>query len=140
LTPFAGWLLTGIAASSGFVGLGLWDPGSDTAPPFCLVRRVLDFPCPGCGMTRALHALAHGDLAGAIAFHALAPVLAVEAVLVWVVWGLRMRGRSGYQPMAGAEVPGVIPPAASWLPLLYGNGAALVALWAGRLAAGSLPW
>ena len=33
-----------------------------SAPSVCLVRRVTGRPCPGCGMTRALSHLAHGDL------------------------------------------------------------------------------
>ncbi len=36
-----------------------------SAPSVCLVRRVTGRPCPGCGMTRALSRLAHGDLRGA---------------------------------------------------------------------------
>lgn len=36
-----------------------------SAPTVCLFRRVTGRPCPGCGMTRALSRLAHGDLRGA---------------------------------------------------------------------------
>lgn len=32
-------------------------------------------PCPGCGLTRAALALLHGDLAAALRFHPLAPLL-----------------------------------------------------------------
>ena len=138
MTPFAGWLLAGVGAATGFLGLGLWDPGSDSAPPLCLVRLLFHLPCPGCGMTRALHALAHGDLANAIVFHPLAPVLAVEAAVVWALWGLRLRSPGSLR--TGEGVSAVMPMPAWWLPLLYANGAALVALWTGRLAAGSLPW
>ena len=35
------------------------------APSVCLIRRVTGRPCPGCGMTRALSRLAHGDARGA---------------------------------------------------------------------------
>ncbi|HET9111202.1 MAG TPA: DUF2752 domain-containing protein [Ktedonobacterales bacterium] len=35
------------------------------APSVCLIRRVTGRPCPGCGMTRALSRLAHGDPRGA---------------------------------------------------------------------------
>ena len=125
---------------AGFLVLGLWNPGSDSAPPFCLVRLVFDRPCPGCGMTRALHALAQGDLARAVAFHPLAPVLVAEVAVVWSWWGLRLRRPSAELVAANHEESGVTPSAAMWLPLVYANVAALIALWAGRLAAGSLPW
>ncbi len=36
-----------------------------TAPSVCLIRRATGCPCAGCGMTRALSRLAHGDLRGA---------------------------------------------------------------------------
>lgn len=31
-----------------------------STPTVCIIRRVTGRPCPGCGMTRALSALAHG--------------------------------------------------------------------------------
>ena len=133
MTPFAAWLLAGAAGLVGGVILALWNPPGGSAPPFCLVRLVLDLPCPGCGMTRALHALANGDFAGAFRLHPLAPALAAEAAVLWGWWGIRIR------PWAGRNLGGAVPPAAHWLGLLYGNGAVFLALWAGRLAVGSLP-
>lgn len=35
----------------------------------CLFRTVLGFPCPGCGMTRALVSFLHLDFAAAAAYH-----------------------------------------------------------------------
>lgn len=43
--------------------------------PICPFAAVTHLPCPGCGLTRATLALAHGDLAHGIAMHPLAPVL-----------------------------------------------------------------
>lgn len=134
MTPFAGWLLTGAAAATAFLALGLWNLGADSAPPFCLVRLLLDLPCPGCGMTRALQALARGDLAAAVRFHPLAPALGAEAAVLWGWWGLRLWGRR-----APSRALVAVSPAAGWWTLLYANGAVFLALWAGRLAAGSLP-
>ncbi len=53
----------------------------------CLVAVLFHVPCPGCGLTRAALALAHGDFVGAFAFHplsfALVPLVgAVVAVHV----------------------------------------------------------
>ena len=51
--------------------------------PTCILRLALGVPCPACGLTRASLAVAHLDLAAAIRFHPLAPVLiAVTAVMV----------------------------------------------------------
>jgi hypothetical protein len=41
----------------------------------CFFKLVYGVPCPGCGMTRALAALAGGDLVSAIAFHPLVPIV-----------------------------------------------------------------
>lgn len=44
--------------------------------PFCPLAAVAGIPCPGCGLTRATLALAHGDLRQALALHPLVFVLA----------------------------------------------------------------
>jgi hypothetical protein len=45
----------------------------------CLLAVLFQVPCPGCGMTRALLCMLRGDMRGAVALHALSPV-----VLPWV--------------------------------------------------------
>lgn len=70
------------------VGVGLlyaFDPNSASSPfPGCLFRAFTGLYCPGCGMTRMLHALVHGDLARAASMNALAlaglPVLGTFVV------------------------------------------------------------
>ena len=44
--------------------------------PICPMAGVLGIPCPGCGLTRATLALAHGDFQRAFSFHPLVFVLA----------------------------------------------------------------
>jgi hypothetical protein len=39
-------------------------------PVICPLRAASGFPCPGCGMTRAFAALAHGHLANALMLNA----------------------------------------------------------------------
>ncbi|MGY4515192.1 DUF2752 domain-containing protein [Lysobacter sp. HA18] len=68
-------------------GVGLlyrFDPNAASSPfPGCLFRAFTGLYCPGCGMTRMLHALVHGDIAGAASMNVLAliglPVLALFA-------------------------------------------------------------
>lgn len=45
----------------------------------CAFRLWTGLPCPGCGMTRALHRLTQGDIAASFGFHPLAVVLAAGA-------------------------------------------------------------
>lgn len=63
---------------------------------FCPVYNITGHPCPGCGMTRALHLLMHGELLEAMRHHALSalllPVLAFFAFTV--IW---KRGGSWYE-------------------------------------------
>ncbi len=95
----------------------------------CMLRRLFDLPCPGCGMTRAFAALARGDLPAALGFHPWAPVVAVQAAAAWLFWG--------------AALCGALPAAARRIrprALVAGNLLALAALWLGRLATGTLPY
>lgn len=52
--------------------------------PLCLLHALTGLHCPGCGATRALHALAHGDLALALRMNALfvaaLPALAIASL------------------------------------------------------------
>ncbi|MEI9936792.1 MAG: DUF2752 domain-containing protein [Pseudomonadota bacterium] len=51
--------------------------------PFCPLASVLGVPCPGCGLTRATLALAHGDLKHALELHPL--VLVLAPLFIWAV-------------------------------------------------------
>jgi Protein of unknown function (DUF2752) len=48
----------------------------------CPIRYGLGFPCPGCGLTRAIKALVTGDWQQAIAIHAFAPLAATALGLM----------------------------------------------------------
>ena len=90
----AGLLCAGVTAAAGHALLG-WDPGAWQAwLPGCLVRAATGFPCPGCGMTRALLLLLQLRLEAALTAHPAAPVV-VAAVLVWGIrpprWSPRLR-------------------------------------------------
>ena len=102
------------AAGIGATALGagvVWyfDPTTAGFFPFCPLLRFTGFACPGCGLTRGLHALLHGDFLTALDFNALIPLfllvfgylfaslvsvavrgrgLMVEKWNLWILWGL----------------------------------------------------
>lgn len=58
-----------IAAASAY--LLIFEPGKTGFFPACPFRMITGFTCPGCGSTRGLHRLLHGDLVGAFEFNPL---------------------------------------------------------------------
>jgi hypothetical protein len=80
----------------------------------CVIATLFHFPCPGCGMTRALRLLAAGHVGASLRLHPLAaPVLAAGALLVAsTIWAtvavgspIRLhRTRSGRAAIAAAIV------------------------------------
>ena len=63
----------------------------------CWVYRTWHLYCPGCGGTRALIALAKGQLLQALWFHPIVPVTAIWASIYLASQTLwRLRGRSGW--------------------------------------------
>ncbi|MBI5835297.1 MAG: DUF2752 domain-containing protein [Armatimonadetes bacterium] len=61
------------------------DPYGLPGPLFCWFRRLTGWYCPGCGSTRALHAMMHGDLRAVLAYNVLAPVALIGAlILAWM--------------------------------------------------------
>ena len=60
-------------AALGVVGVVLFflEPGKSALLPGCLFRALTGFTCPGCGTTRALHQLVHGNFSAAFQFNPL---------------------------------------------------------------------
>lgn len=72
---------------------------------FCPIRAVTGLWCPGCGGLRAVHDLAHLDLAGAWAMNPLVVVSVPVVALLWLVWTVRSwRGT----PPRGTGLPGTL--------------------------------
>lgn len=68
--------------------------------PFCPLASVFGVPCPGCGLTRATLALAHGDLKHALELHPL--VLVLAPLFIWATSSAAIgyvRGPSGPRPV-----------------------------------------
>jgi hypothetical protein len=74
------WLTLAIGATYLF----LFEPGKTGFFPSCPFRVLTGFTCPGCGSTRGLHRLLHGDVIGAFEFNPLM-VLALPFLLYALV-------------------------------------------------------
>lgn len=86
--------VAGILALSvaGFVAAAEYLPRLRSFLPHCPVHELTSLHCPGCGSTRMLLALLHGDFATALGCNplALAFVSVMGAWGLWQVWhGLR---------------------------------------------------
>ncbi len=60
-----------LSIATGAIYLSIFEPGRSGFFPLCPFRMLTGFTCPGCGSTRALHRLLHGDLVGAFEFNPL---------------------------------------------------------------------
>lgn len=87
----------GVAALgvAGCAAIWLADP---TTPggvlPVCPSYGLFGVLCPGCGGTRMVYSLLHGDLGAAVQYNALALVALPLVIAAWGVWTLRLaRGR-----------------------------------------------
>jgi len=66
--------------------LRFFDPSKITILPVCPLFSTTGFACPGCGMTRGMHALFQGDFIKALDFNALIPLF----VLAFTYFGIAM--------------------------------------------------
>jgi hypothetical protein len=71
------WLLL----FAGAVYLFIFEPGRTGFFPVCLFRLLTGLTCPGCGTTRALHAILHGHLEAAFMLNPL--LLLASPLLVY---------------------------------------------------------
>ena len=86
--PF-GWRGVGLVLAAVLVLSACLEPAwVGRQPTLCAVRAATGVPCPGCGLTRAFVATAHGDLVGAFGFHPFGPVLFAlcAALLLGLAW------------------------------------------------------
>lgn len=81
---------TATAAVAGHAAVGLFfashDPYHTTVFPPCVILSVTGWQCPGCGGTRSLYSLFHGDLVSSLQMNPLVPTgYVVGALLVGAV-------------------------------------------------------
>ena len=63
-----------VAFVGGSAAVWAFDPSTTHFLPVCPLYAMTGFACPGCGLTRAFHALFHGDAVTALDFNALLPI------------------------------------------------------------------
>lgn len=107
----------GIAAIGAF--MHVWDPNQPSIAPSCPFLTLTGFYCPGCGSTRTIHALAHGDLVTAMERNPLA-VLAFGILFVGLVRWTRRLWR-------GEPLRSLAPPWVLWTMLVV-----IVVYWVSR--------
>jgi len=92
----------GVSALAGLALLvaGRTYEGWTMKPAPCSLRALTGVPCVACGGTRAVKALAHGEIVAATRYNPLV-VFAVLAVMLWFVWAFATMGMARYQ--RGAE-------------------------------------
>lgn len=75
------------------------DPGDAGHYPGCPLLALTGLFCPFCGSLRAVHALAHGDVAAAVGLNVLTVVGLAALVVGWVGWVVRT-ARGDAAPLA----------------------------------------
>lgn len=97
-TSSSGARLPGIIVGATFLSIGIivyfFNPSTHAFYPECQFHRLTGLNCPGCGMTRAVYALLHGQVLQALRDNALLVgggfLLGLRAG--WFAWN-RFRGR-----------------------------------------------
>ena len=74
-------------AAGGLAYLALRNPAGSGFLP-CPFHAITGLWCPGCGMTRAVHQLLNGNVAGALSSNLFLPVLVVVVGWAWLAWAV----------------------------------------------------
>ena len=125
------WWATGLGLVALLLAFAFWDPATAGGPDLCLFHRVTGVACPACGLTRAAAAFAHGELGELLRWHPLFVLLAAEAALFWLAWGVALarptRDRRDLHPLRRLA------------PFAVGTGVLLLLVWIVRFSTGTLP-
>lgn len=81
-----------LAAAGAVAYVVMGNPYAHRLTPACMLLSTTGLYCPGCGGTRAVFDLAHGDVATALSMNALVVILVPVVALLWLRWMLRSVG------------------------------------------------
>ena len=104
-TPPLPGILAGMLLGTAAVGVGamvfFFNPSTHRFYPVCMFHVLTGLDCPGCGMTRALYALLHGNVMLALKDNALFVAFLVGAA----AWGSRFALQSARRQPATLKIP-----------------------------------
>jgi hypothetical protein len=83
------------------------DPATVSWLPKCPLHQLTGWHCPGCGITRAAHALLHGDISGAFAKNPLL-VAAAPLLVAYSIWKRRQEGPRWTNTISAKAVVGFL--------------------------------
>lgn len=81
-------IITGALGAAFFAGLALvysFSPSQNSFYPRCPFYAATHWLCPGCGATRALYSILHGDVRTALHYNAMFTLL-LPVVLGWLIF------------------------------------------------------
>src|SRR5271154_2781964 len=88
--PFSPGVFAGVVLGATAIGVGamvfFFNPSTHGFYPVCIFHSLTGLNCPGCGMTRSLYALLHGNFLLALKDN----VLFVAAIAALAIWTARL--------------------------------------------------
>ena len=104
--------LVALTAATGTAYIAMHNPHVPGATYVCPLFAMTGIYCPGCGGTRAVYDLAHGDIVGALAMNSLFTLAVPVLGVLWLRWVMRLRGVAlrewPFPTWAGVALPAVI--------------------------------
>jgi hypothetical protein len=86
--PLSPGIFAGVVLGATAIGVGamvfFFNPSTHGFYPVCVFHALTGLNCPGCGMTRALYALLHGNFTLALKDNA----LFVTSLAMMAIWGV----------------------------------------------------
>lgn len=115
-TSSLGWfagILLGIAVVGTGAVIFFFNPSTHAFYPACQFHQLTGLNCPGCGATRAMYALLHGNFLQAVKDNALL-VTALTGAAGWLVYAAikKMRGKAAAIPRSAKFLWGLLAVAA----------------------------
>lgn len=93
-----------------------YSPTTHTFYPSCMFRYLTNLHCPGCGATRSLYSLLHGNVEQAIAYNVLFVLL--TPLIFYAIFRLAVSTWTG-RPAPGPKVPERVSKALLYLLLVF---------------------